>query len=247
MKNLNFNHLKTTIAALLLLFLLSDTLYGQMFSVDESSPRERAIFSYTSLSMGWEFADFTFTGDPDETVVDRYDFNDGIFKIIFENPGIDFYLGLAGGLTGMENRNFINIGAVLYNNFVLNRSERFWIMIPLQINTDLTRVQNDGANRQFQQSAFQIGAGLAARSQLTENLKSTIRLVPGFGFSNSQGAFFGGTIFSLDGKARIIIDEVIGGRGLIFGYDFRHRSYDIDVEVFNYDFNGHTLSIGIAF
>jgi hypothetical protein len=247
MKNQKYCYLKTSITTLLFLFLLSDTLYAQMFSVQEQTPRERATLSYTSLSLGWEVGEFTFTGDQDQADLDRYDFSDGILKVTFENPGIDFYLGLAGGLTGMENRSFVNIGAVLYNNFVLTNSENFWLILPLQINTDLTRVQNDGANRQFQQSAFQVGAGLAVTTRISENLRSTIRIVPGYGFSNSQGAFFGGTIFSAEGKARIIFDNVFGERGLIFGYDFRHRSYNIEPDLYNYDFNGHTFSIGITF
>jgi hypothetical protein len=233
----------------LFLFLLTDSLQAQMFTVDDRSPRERGLFSYTSLSAGWEFGNFSFTGNAEEiSDSERFDFDgQGIFKLTFENPGIDFYLAMAGNLTGMENQNFVNVGAVLYNNFVLNSSERFWVLLPLQISTDLTRVNTDEATNQFQQSSFQIGAGLGARAQLSENFKSTVRLVPGYGFSNSAGAFFGGTAASLDGKVRFILDEVFGSRGLIFGYDFRLKSYNIEGEQFDYDYTGHTISIGIIF
>ncbi len=236
------------IAALSLL-VLNDSLHAQMFSVDDRAPRESGIFSYRSLSAGWEFGNFSFTGNQEEVSdSERFDFdNQGIFKLTFENPGIDFYLAVAGNLTGMENQNFINVGAVLYNNFVLNSSERFWVLLPLQISTDLTRVNTDQATNQFQQSSFQIGAGLGARAQISENFKSLIRLVPGYGFSNSAGAFFGGTAASLDGKARFILEEVLGSRGLIFGYDFRLKSYNIEGEQFDYDYTGHTISIGITF
>lgn len=233
----------------LLLFILTESLHAQMFTVDDRSPRESGLFSYTSLSAGWEFGSFNFTGNQEEiSDAERFDFDSqGIFKLTFENPGIDFYLAVAGDLTGMENQNFINVGAVLYNNFVLNSSERFWVLLPLQISTDLTRVNTDQATNQFQQSSFQIGAGLGARAQITQNFKSLVRLVPGYGFSNSAGAFFGGTAASLDGKARFILDEMLGSRGLIFGYDFRLKSYNIEGEQFNYDYTGHTISIGITF
>jgi hypothetical protein len=232
---------------LIILFILHESTHAQMFSVEDRSPRERALFTYSSLSIGWEIADFSYTGDPDEAGIDRFDFNDGIITLIFENPGIDFYLGLGGGLTGMDNHTIVNIGAALYNDFILHRSENFWIQLPLQINTDLKRVQSNTASRQFQQSSFQVGAGLGLRNRFTDSMRSVIKVLPAYGFSNSQGAFFGGTVFSFYGKARFIIDDVFGNTGLIFGYDFRLKSYNIDNEIFNYDFNGHTISAGITF
>jgi hypothetical protein len=232
---------------LIILFFFHDTVHGQMFSVEDRTPQERALFTYSSLSIGWEIADFSYTGDPAEAGLDRFDFNDGILTLIFENPGIDFYLGLGGGLTGMNDQTIVNIGAVLYNDFILHRSDNFWVQLPLQINTDLKRVQSNTASRQFQQSSFQVGAGLGIRNRFTQSIRSVIRAVPAYGFSNSQGAFFGGTVFSFDGKARLIIDEVFGNTGLIFGYDFRLKSYNIDNEIFNYDFSGHTISVGITF
>jgi hypothetical protein len=232
---------------LITLLLFHESVNAQMFSVEDRSPRERALFTYSSLSIGWEVADFSFTGDPSEAGLDRFDYNDGILTLIFENPGIDFYLGLGGGLTGMDNQTVVNIGAYLYNDFILHRSENFWVQLPLQINTDLKRVQANTASRQFQQSSFQVGAGLGIRNRFSDSIRSVIRAVPAYGFSNSQGAFFGGTVFSFDGKVRLIIDEVFGDTGLIFGYGFRLKTYNIDNEIFNYDFNGHTISAGITF
>jgi len=237
----------TLFTSLLFLLTISDSLFAQMFSVDDGQRAERTIFTYSSLSAGWEFGDFSFRGDPATAGADRFDFNDGIFKLVFESPGIDMYLGLAGGLTGWEDQNYLNIGATLYNNFVLTRSERFWLTLPLQLNTDLKRVHTDGASRQFQQSAFQVGAGLGGRARLGEDLNITLRIVPSIGFSNSQGAFVGGTASSVDGKARIILDNIFGDRGLILGYSYRFRRYNIDADIYDYDYNGHTLTLGITF
>lgn len=235
------------LTAILSLFIFSDSIFAQMFSVDDGQRAERTIFTYSSLSVGWELGDFSFTGDPGIAGADRFDFNDGILKLVFESPGIDMYLGLGGGLIGWENQNYLNIGATLYNNFVLTGSERFWLTLPLQLNTDLKRVHTDGASRQFQQSAFQVGAGLGGRARFSENLNATLRVVPSIGFSNSQGAFVGGTASSIDGKARIILDNVLGESGLILGYSYRFRRYNIDADVFDYDYNGHTFTLGITF
>ncbi|MEX0994174.1 MAG: hypothetical protein WD599_01520 [Balneolaceae bacterium] len=220
-----------------------------MFTVGEATtPQERMVFSYTSLSAGWQFADFAFTGDlTDVNQNDRSDFKDGVFRLLFETPGLNMYLGLAGGLTGMESHNYLNIGAQLYNNFILTRSDRFWLLLPLQINTDLKRSEQDGANRSFQQSAFQVGAGLGFKSTLNETFNLQMDLIPNYGFSFSQGKFFGGSIFSLNGKARLYLENIFPERAVVLGYDFNFRSYEIDGEIYDYDFTGHTLSLGITF
>lgn len=225
------------------------TANAQMFSVGEaSSPQERIAFSYTSLSAGWEFADFTHTGNTSAVSTNnRFDFQDGVFRVLFETPGLNMYLGLAGGLTGMDSHNYLNIGAQLYNNFNLTRSDRFWLYLPLQINTDLKRSEQDGADRSFQQSAFQVGTGLGMKSNLNDTFKFQMSLLPNYGFSFSQGNFFGGSIFSLNGKARLYIENIFPEKALTLGYDYNFRSYDIDGEIFDYDFSGHTFSLGITF
>lgn len=222
---------------------------AQMFSVGEaSSQQERISFSYTSLSAGWEFADFSYTGNPSAvTNNNQFDFQDGVFRLLFETPGLNMYLGLAGGLTGMDSHNYLNIGAQLYNNFILTRSDRFWLLLPLQINTDLKRSERDGADRSFQQSAFQVGTGLGIKSNLNDTFKFQMSLLPNYGFSFSQGNFFGGSIFSLNGKARLYIENIFQEKALALGYDYNFQSYDIDGEIFDYEFNGHTFSLGITF
>ncbi|MEX1063249.1 MAG: hypothetical protein WEC12_06570 [Balneolaceae bacterium] len=218
-----------------------------MFSVEDEPNREPALFSYSSLSFGWELGDFTFQGDPDQTAPDRFDFNDGILKVQFENPGIDMYFGIAGRLTGSENQNYLNIGATISNDFILNRSGRFWFILPLQLNTDLKRSQTEASSNQFQQSAFQLGAGLGLKTQISEQLNAVVRLVPNYGFSNSQGSFVGGTVFSLKGMTRVYLENIFANRAIVLGYDYRYRSYNIDGELFDYDYRGHSLTLGFTF
>ena len=231
----------------LLIFSHFDTLHAQMFTVTDQTDRDRAQFFYRSLQIGWDIAEFTYTGDPEVAGQDRFDFRDPVLRLYFENPGIDMYLGIGGGITGMDDGSYINLGGLLYNNFILSRSDSYRLLLPLLINTDLTVANTDAASTQFRQTAFQIGSGLGSRLIFSDRTSARLQFTPAIGFSTAQGAFFGGTIYSLLGKARIHFDELFGSRGLLLGYDFRHSSYSIDVELFDYDYQGHSFSIGITF
>ncbi len=239
--------LTSSFLTLLLTVLSFHSVHAQMFSVEERDERPAFDFRYTSLSFGWEFAEFQFQGDPETAGNERSDFDNGILKAQFETPDINVYLGLAGNLTGMENQSYVNFGASIYNYFVLSQSETYRLLLPVQINIDLLRTQRDGITQQFQQSAFQAGAGGAAEYRLRNSLLTSVELVPRIGFSSSQGGVFGGRIFSLEGKARMVILNAIGSNGLVLGYNYNHKSYTIDEDIFDYDFNGHSITLGITF
>lgn len=230
----------------LLLMIPFSSVSAQMFSVEESlSLEEREFLRHSSLTVGWEFADFQYTGE--ENVADRSDFNDGIFRVRLENPGLNMYLGLAGKLTGMENHTYLNVGAVLYNDFILAHRNRSFLLLPLQINTDLMRSQRSNTNQQFQQSAFVFGAGLGFRTRISNSIHLFVKGVPNYGFSFSQGSLFGGSVFKLQGEGRLFIQNILPNRSLVLGYDYHFSRYDVDGEVFDYDFSGHSVSLGITF
>jgi len=236
-----------TIITVLITLSLVPSVHSQMFTVEDREDRRTVDFRYTSVSFGWEVAEFTFQGNPEAAGDERSDFDDGVFKVRFETPGIDVYLGLAGNLTGMDNQSYVNVGASIYNNFRLTGTERYRLLLPVQINIDLLRSQRDGVTQQFQQSAFQLGGGIAGEYRLRNSILTTLQAVPRLGFSSSQGGVFGGTIFSFEGKARFVVQNIIGSNGLVLGYNFNHRSYSIDEDLFDYDFNGHSITFGITF
>jgi len=232
----------------LLLLAVPVHLNAQMFSVEERSPYDREVYR-SSLGLGWEIGDFSYRGDPQAAGNDRYDFTMGILRMHFENPGVNMYFGIAGKLTGSDNQNYLNLGVVLYNDFMLTRPsspDRPHLFVPLQLNTDLMRTNQELSSREFQQTTFQLGTGLGLNNRFHERLRATFRLVPGIGFTNSQGAFIGGSIYSVEGKARFHIVNLLGNRSLLVGYDYRFRRYNIDLEIFNYDLASHTISIGFA-
>lgn len=229
----------------LLILLFAGESAAQMFSVgDERRDADVTLLS-SRLMAGWERGDFNYQGETAQGT-DRYDFNGGIFNVRFESQAINMYIGLAGKLTGLEERGYVNIGATIHNPFFLAGSPQLMLYLPLQINTDLKRVMSSSSSIRFQQSAFQFGAGLGASSRLAGKVHGSAQLVPSYGFSNSQGAFIGGSVFSLDGKVRVSLLNLFPGKALVLGYHFRYRSYDIERELFDYNYSGHNITIGVT-
>lgn len=218
-----------------------------MFSVGETEERQPTrLDSYSTLGIAWEFGDFDFTGD-DLSPEDRADFEDSILRIRFENPGLDISAGFGGALTGMDDRSYVNVSALLYNDFPLIRSPQFIFALPLQISTDLKSVQIDRSNNSFQQSSFVIGTGASIRYRINQRVGTSLRATPNIGFSFSQGNLFGGRLFRGTTAARLYFNDVISSNSLVIGYDFDYRDYNIEGSQNDYRYLSHSITIGLAF
>ncbi|MGF1669369.1 MAG: hypothetical protein ACFCU6_02895 [Balneolaceae bacterium] len=218
-----------------------------MFSigqVEERGARPPGFFSMLGVSL--DFADFSFRGSG-LAERDRLDFNDNILNFKFENPGIDINIGLGGSATGMSNNSYVNLRGLLYNDFVLHRSSGFRFAIPLQISTDFTRINRDITDFEFEQTSFSIGSGFNSAVRLTDRFQLTGRFTPNVGFSAARGTFFGGTLYSMQGRLRFVVDNFFGNNGLAIGYDFDFRDYDVDDDRFDNRFVGHGVTIGFIF
>jgi len=242
----NFKPLFITIFVIIFMLPAQST-FGQMFSigsVEERAVRPPGFFSMIGASV--DFADFEFRGSgvPD---IDRLDFNDKILNIQFENPGIDINIGLGGTATGMNDNSYVNLRAKIYNNFVITRAPNFRFGIPLQISTDFTRVNSDFTDYEFEQTSFSIGSGISSAYRINQRLELSAMLTPNVGFSAARGTFFGGTLYSVQGKLRLVIDRFFGNNGLAIGYDYDFRNYVLDDERFDHRFAGHGITIGFVF
>ena len=221
--------------------------FGQMFSigsVEERAQRPPGFFSMIGASV--DFADFEFRGSgvPDS---DRLDFNDNILNIQFENPGIDINIGLGGSATGMKDNSYVNLKAKVYNSFIISRAPNFRLGIPLQISTGFTRVNSDFTDYEFEQTSFSIGSGITSAYRINQRLELAAMFTPNVGFSAARGTFFGGTLYSIQGKLRLVIDRFFGNNGLAIGYDYDFRDYVLDDERFDHRFTGHGITIGFVF
>jgi len=230
------------------LFLIPASLQAQMFSVggeEEDRPPLR-LQSYSTVGLAIEFADFNFTGS-NLPIDEQAEFSGNILRLRVENPGLDISLGFGGNLTGLDERSYVNVNALLYNDFPLVRSQNFIFALPVQIATDLKSVQIERSNNNFQQSSFTIGTGVSMRYQINRRVGASLRGTPNIGFSFSQGNLFGGRLFRGLASSRFYFNEVFGSNALVFGYDFDYRDYDIDGTQNDYSYLSHSVTIGLAF
>jgi len=220
-----------------------------MFSVGDTEERQPlSLQTYSTIGIGIEFADFNFTGaDGINGEFEPASFEGSILRLRFENPGLNISAGFGGSLTGLENNSYVNINALLYNDFPLVRTQKFIFALPLQIGTDLKSVQVERSNNNFQQSSFTIGTGASLRYQINRRVGTSLKATPNIGFSFSQGNLFGGRLLRGTTEARFYFNEVFGTAALMFGYDFDYRDYDIDGSQNDYDYVSHAITIGLAF
>lgn len=218
-----------------------------MFSVGDSEERtERRVGDYSMFGLSWEIADFEFTGEG-VSPENRADFQNSIIRLRFESPGLHISTGFGGSITGMDNRGYVNINALIYNDLALVRSPRFILALPVQLTTDLKSVTVNQSNDRFQQSSLVVGTGASLRYRINHRVDMALRATPNIGFSFSQGALFGGRLFTTKSAARLYFNEIIGANSLVFGYDFDFRDYNIEGTENDYRFLSHSFTLGIAF
>lgn len=246
MKIQYFNYYRLIPLLFIIIFCLPNLSLGQMFSIQETQQRlERPLGTSTLVGFSWDIADFTYTGDLTGGF-DRLDFSDNIFRFRLNSPGLNISLGLAGSLTGMDDNSYLNVSGRIFNNLNLTRSSTFVFSVPFQLTTDLKRVRANSFDTEFQQSSLIFGTGISSDIKLSDRFNFKIHATPNYGFSFAQGSFFGGNLFRFDTRAVIFINNVFGRRALAIAYDFDYRKYDIDGDIYDYDFTSHSVTIGIG-
>ena len=222
---------------------------AQMFSVDDSSPtRSQPLGTNTVFSAGWEISDFSNRQDG-ISLSDDYSYNDNLFRLRLDSPGIDLSLGFGGAITGMDSHSYFNVLGRIHNylNIYQNSERSFLLRFPVQITTDLKRVQRNNVDSEFSQSSFIFGTGILTDIRFSEKLDFSLRATPNYGFSFSQGNLFGGSLFRFDGNSQLLVQNIFGDKGLAFGYHFDFRRYNIDGDQNDYDYTSHSISIGLIF
>ncbi|TVQ67388.1 MAG: hypothetical protein EA360_02485 [Balneolaceae bacterium] len=241
----SFRLLLLSILFLILLFPAAST--AQMFSIDNPEPRrEQTLGTKSMAGLSWEPASFSFWGDPADNN-ELLDFNNSILRFRLDSPSLVISLGFGGNITGMDGTSFLGVNARLLNNLGIIRRPDFQFGIPIQLTSDLTRVRLDDTDTEFQQSSLIFGSGLFSNVKLSDRFSLNIAATPNYGFSFSQGNFFGGSLFRFDGKTLLFIHNLFGESDLTLGYHFDYRRYDIDGNIYDYDFTSHSITLGIAF
>ncbi len=236
---------RLTVLGVLLLW-LPQIGYSQMFSVDRERPKRQP--HKNQIYVGLEPAEFTYFGPQSSSGQARFDMNYPILRVSYESRNTELFIGYGDTFTGADSVDIFNLGGRFMQNVPLHTSKNFRVLIPIQLQADLTTAANDLAlNEKFQQSSIMIGAGPGLFWRIAPKLRWTSRLVPHIGYSLSPGGTFGGTLYQLGGHTRFMVDEVFGKIGLSFGYNYTFKRYNIEVERFDYKWRAHTLLIGITF
>jgi len=238
--------------SLLVLFItLHQPSFAQMFSADESDPRPRNLSSFITLSV--EPIDFNFNG-PTSIIGENglTEFNDVAFKgsavrLGLETFGLSLSLAAGGELTGIENESYLNIAAEFGSPIVSFGSQKFFVILPVSLNFDLTSVEGDLSTFDFRQSSFYGGAGAGFGFRIADGLRFAADAVPSYGFSTAEGGFFGGSIFAFDAGSQLVFTKLLPRRAVGIGYQFKFKDYDIDEDQFDYDLTAHQITIGFSF
>ena len=231
----------------LILLTLPSVATAQMFSIQESQEeRQQRLGAITVIGLSWEAADFEYSGDSQENF-QRLDFNDNLVRLRINSPGLDISLGVGGSFTGMNDHSYLNVNGRIFNNINIVRRENFLLSLPIQLTTDLKRVRLNNLDNDFQQSSLTFGSGISSDLKLSDKFSFKVHATPNYGFSFSQGNFFGGNLFRFDGRTTLFVHDLFGSRSLAIGYDFDYRSYNIDGDLFDYDYTSHSITLGIGF
>ncbi|MEQ9309772.1 MAG: hypothetical protein RLN90_09985 [Balneolaceae bacterium] len=228
------------------IFILSPSfVLAQMFSVGETT--QQRVISNSFIRFGYGPATFEYTGNdlnPSGTEILAFDNN--AFFVSLETPGVNLSLILGNELSGFDEKNYFDLSFTLSNKFALVRERSVIMGLPIQLHSSITNINNDQTEENFNQVNFGVGGGGFIDLKLGNRISFTNELVPGYGFSNSSGGFFGGSFFYVVGKSRINFNNIILGRSFSLGYDFNYRSFDIDDELYDFDLKSHLLTIGIS-
>ncbi len=238
----------TRILLLMIVFVLSifsKPSSAQMFSVGATPQASSFPNSYLRIGLGPTI--FNYVGTDMSTGGSRLlEFDNNSLFISADTPGATLSLLLGNKLVGLKEKSFFDLGFTLSNKFQLIRKPRINAGIPIQLYSSITNVNNDRSEENFNQVNFAVGAGGFLNLRFGKKLSFTNELTPGYGFSNSSGGFFGGSLFYLTGKSRLNFINLIGNKSLSIGYDLNYRSFDIDGELYDFDLKSHLITLGIS-
>lgn len=232
----------------LLLGILSfpEVVFSQMFSV--TNQPERVSSSTTSIRLGTAITSFMYQGIAAENPNDsQLELDNTILVFGLESSGLQVSALIGNRLAGIKEGSFFDLNLRFTNSIPLNRGRKFQLGIPIQLATGITTSNSEFGADRFSQTIFAAGSGASIRYNITQKTRFLTNGIAGYGFSNSNGGFFGGSLFYMNGMARLHFLNVIGSNGISVGYDYSYKSFDIDVETYDYDLSAHLLTIGLIF
>ncbi len=224
---------------------------AQMFSIDDSpgsgSVPDIAVYA------GIEPTSSEYQGSGDAgPAAGIYEFNGPVVRFAIEGRGLNAYLGTGGSTTGLDDVSYFDAGVKLGYGLPLYRTENLGLQIPVQLHSAYTRSSNNEISLpgvpEFQQGTFEIAGGAELHARPASQFRIGASILPSYGFSfSTRERDAGGSIFGVEGEARLYFDRLFESAGLSIGYNYNYRDYDIDGELLDYKATGHSFLVGITF
>lgn len=235
---------------LLLACLSVDQLHAQMFSVGDRGPR--FDIPQTEFYLGLEPMDVTYHGgEVQQGGAEVFEFTGSIVRLGYEGPGVNFFMGTGGNITGIDDASYFDAGGNIDFGLTIFRNEQLTLQVPLRVASRYTNMTNNRAfqvptlNR-FRFGSLTAGAGVKILARPAQNFRLKAGAVPNYGFAFSSDGFFGGSLGVMAANGKLYFDRLFGDVGLSFGYNYDFRNYDIDEDRYDYRMNGHSLEVGIT-
>ena len=229
----------------IILLLKYNLIYAQMFSVEDRP--QRRVSSSTFLRAGVGIIDFTYFGDPKENAdSESLNISNTLPTLIFESRGISGSATVGNTLFGLKQQFFYDLNLMFSNGFPIFQNSLLQTGIPIELRTGITTSENDNVNDRFSQTNLSVGIGGFLNSSIFRKVKFQTQTVIGYGFSSSNGGFFGGSLWYIHGKARVNSLNFIQRRTLSFGYDYNFKSFDIDDDRYDFELKAHQITLGIS-
>lgn len=225
---------------------ISSSLHAQMFSI--GSAEERSGPPTTFLKIGYGLSSFNYNGSFSSPGDGGLEFeNTGALFMGFSSPTFNLSISLGNRLTGFDDISYIKLAIDYSNRASLIRRPSFSLNLPLIFRSGLYTVgETNNLTEDFSQVTLSLYPGLETQNRLGSRITFSNQGTAGYGFSTSNGGFFGGSVRGLSFESKLNITRFIGSRTLSIGYNFNLRDFDIDGSSFDYDLKGHTLSIGVS-
>lgn len=228
-----------------LLLIAPGTTEAQMFSVPDR--QERINRPSTIVRVGTSISTFDYKGSSNDPEQALLEVDNALLAITIETLGLTANATVGNSLFGIDNGSFLDLNLKFTNGFNFVRLQKLQLGLPIQLSTGLATSNSDFTENRFNQTHFSGGTGLFVNVSPSRKLQFQNSGVIGYGFSNSNGGFFGGNISYIDVGSQINILNFISERTLSIGYNYIFKSYDIDLEIYDYDLTGHQITIGISF
>ena len=228
-----------------LLLIVPSLATAQMFSVKNN--QERINRPTTIVRVGTSLANFDYKGNQAAQDQALLEVDNALLAVTIETFGLTANANIGNSLFGIDSGSFLDLNLKFTNGFGILKQSKIQAGIPIQLNTGLTTSNSDFTENRFNQTYFSGGTGVFLNINPSRKLQFLNNAVLGYGFSNSNGGFFGGTMNYINVGSRVNLLNLIGERTLSIAYDYIFKSYDIDSEIYDYDLTGHQVTIGISF